>query len=379
VPRDPYEVLGVSREAGETEIKRSFRRLARELHPDVNREDPDAEEKFKEAAQAYEVLSDPERRRTYDALGWDGVRAGGAPGAGAGFGNIDEIFETFFGGRGGGGFADMFGFGDGGGQRGGGDVAAAIEIDLAEVLEGTGREVEFEAVVACEHCKGNGAEPGTPIHTCETCGGAGAVRQVTRTAFGQMMRTGPCPSCEGAGKVPETPCEVCKGEGRRVEAKTWEVEVPAGIEHGQRIRVGGAGHAGSAPGRNGDLYVSVSVRPDERFQREGRDLLTVAELPVTAAILGARITVPTLEGEEEVEVEPGTQHADSIRLRGRGLPSLRDHRRGDLHVALRLVVPVDLDDEQRELVERLEGSLGPGNAPRAAREGLFERVRRAFR
>ncbi len=380
MPRDYYEILGVDRGADEGAIKKSFRRLARELHPDVNTEDPDASERFKEAAEAYEVLSDPERRRTYDAFGHEGLRSGGYQPRTEGFGSVSDIFEAFFGAEsgGGGGFSDLFGGGAARGPAGGGDVAVAVEIGLAEVLSGVGREVEFEAIIPCEHCNGNGAEPGTPIVTCETCDGAGQVRQVSRTPFGQMMRTGTCPTCNGAGKSAETPCEVCDGEGRRIERKSWEVDIPAGIEAGQRIRIGGAGHAGEPGARNGDLYVQVSVAADERFHREGRDLVTVAELPVTTAMLGARITVPTLEGEEEVEVDAGAQHGDTIRLRGQGLPGLNSRSRGDLHVVLKLLTPVKLDAEQREHVERLDASLGERNAPRAARAGLFERVKRAF-
>src|SRR5262245_4082349 len=223
MPRDYYEVLGVSREASETEIKKAFRGLARELHPDVNRE-PDAEERFKEAAEAYEVLSDAERRRTYDAYGHEGLRSGGFDPR-AGFGSIDEIFQAFFGG-------DPFGFG-GGGRAAGADVVLGVEIDLSEVATGARREVEFEAVGTCEHCHGNGAEPGTPISTCERCGGAGQLRQATRTPFGQMVRALTCGRCGGAGKVAETPCRECRGSGRTPARRRTEIEVPAGIEDGQ--------------------------------------------------------------------------------------------------------------------------------------------------
>lgn len=375
--RDPYEVLGVDLGADEAEIKKAFRGLARELHPDVNSDDPDAEERFKEAAEAYEILSDPERRRTYDAFGHDGLRTGGYQSATQGFGSVQDIFDAFFGGEGG--FGDIFG---GGGARGpapGGDIVVGAEIELADVLTGVTREVGFEAVVACERCHGNGAEPGTPIVTCETCGGAGQVRQVTRTPFGQMMRTGACPTCNGSGKTAETPCEVCDGAGRQVSDKTYEVEIPAGIEAGQRIRIGGAGHQGEPGGRAGDLYVQVVVAEDPDFHREGRDLLSVVEVPVTTAMLGARIPVRTLEGTEEVEVEAGAQHGDTIKIKGQGLPGLRRAGRGDLHVVLKLITPVNLDEEQRELIERLDSSLGPDNEPQAARKGLFERVRKAFR
>ncbi len=375
--RDPYEVLGVDRGADDAAIKKAFRQLARELHPDVNSDDPDAEERFKEAAEAYEILSDPERRRTYDAFGHDGLRSGGYQSSTQGFGNVQDIFDAFFGGEGG--FGDIFG---GGGSRGpapGGDIVVGAEIELADVLTGVSREVAFEAVVACEHCNGNGAEPGTPIVSCETCGGAGQVRQVTRTPFGQMMRTGACPTCSGSGKIAETPCEVCDGAGRQIAEKTYEVEIPAGIEAGQRIRIGGAGHQGEPGGRAGDLYVQVIVADDPDFQREGRDLISVVEVPVTTAMLGARIPVRTLDGDEEIEVEAGAQHGDTIRLKGHGLPGLRRSGRGDLHLILKLVTPVALDDEQRDLVERLDGSLGPENEPKAAKKGLFERVRKAFR
>lgn len=377
MPRDYYEVLGVDRGAGEGEIKKAFRKLARELHPDVNTDDPHAEEHFKEAAEAYEVLSDPERRRTYDAFGHEGLRSGGWQPRASTFGSLDDILETFFG-RGDAGFGDLFGFGRAGPATGG-DVAAAVEVTLEEVVTGASREVSFDAVVACEHCRGNGAEPGTPIRTCATCGGAGQVRQLSRTPFGQMVRAGICPECGGEGKVPESPCRECGGEGRVRGTRTWDVDVPPGIESGQRIRITGAGHAGDVGGRSGDLYVQVTVAEDERFQREGTELVTVSEVPVTTAMLGATVSVPTLDGDREIEVPAGSQHGDTVKLRGEGLPSLRGASRGDLHVVLRTVVPANLSESQRELVERLEETIGPENAPREDGEGIFARVRRAFR
>lgn len=369
--RDYYEVLGVGRDANESEIKKAFRRLARELHPDVNQE-PDAEDKFKEAAEAYEVLSDAERRRTYDAYGQEGLRSGGFN-PGAGFGSIDDIFQAFFGGGGG------FGFGGGGRPAAaGGDIGAEVEIELAEVATGARREVTYDAVGACEHCHGNGAEPGTPIRTCERCGGVGELRQVTRTPFGQMVRSAACDVCGGAGKVPETPCETCGGRGRTRQSRTSAIEVPAGIEDGQRMRISGAGHAGDPGAPPGDLYVEVRVAGDERFERDGSDLLSTVAIPATEAMLGTTITVPTLEGEEEIEVEPGTQPGHQYVLKGVGLPRLGSRRRGNQRVILEVVVPANLSEEQRELAERLDETLEEDNlAPRHG-EGFFSRVRRAF-
>jgi molecular chaperone DnaJ len=380
VPRDPYEILGVDRGADDGEIKKAFRRLARELHPDVNSSDPAAEEKFKEAAEAYEILSDPERRRTFDAFGYDGLRSGGFHSRAESAGGFQDMFEAIFG-RSDPMFGDLFGFGGGGGgPAAGGDIGVRVGIDLADVVTGVRREVEFDAVERCGHCHGNGAEPGTPIETCETCGGAGQVRQVSRTPFGQMVRAAPCPTCGGDGRVAVTPCSVCGGEGAISERKSYEIDVPAGIENGQRIRISGAGDAGPAGGPAGDLYVQVEIAPDERFHREGADLVTVLEVTATTAMLGASLPVPTVIGEVEVEVEPGSQHGDSIRIRGEGLPVLGNaRRRGDLHVAIKVITPVDLDEEQRDLAERLDASLGPDNAPGTTREGIFERVRRAFR
>jgi molecular chaperone DnaJ len=354
MPRDYYEVLGVDRSAAEEEIKKAFRRLARELHPDVNKHDPEAEAKFKQAAEAYEVLTDPERRRTYDAFGHEGLRSGGWTPRTT-FGSFEDVLSSFFG-RGDSVFGDLFGFGAAGPAQGA-DVAADIEVTLAEVVTGAKREVAFEGVSACEHCRGNGAEPGTPIRACESCGGAGSVQQVSRTAFGQLVQTAACPTCDGAGRVPEQPCRRCDGSGRELRERTWEVEVPPGIESGQRIRIGGAGHTGEPGGRAGDLYVRVRVSEDPRFQREGQDLVTVVHVPATQAMLGTAITVPTLDGDREVEIPAGAQTGHAVTLPGLGLPSLRNAGRGDEHVLVDVVIPGELSDEQRELVERLERSL----------------------
>lgn len=371
MPRDYYEILGVGREADEREIKKAFRRLARELHPDVNDHDPEAEEKFKEAAEAYEVLSDPERRRTYDAYGHEGLRSGGFDPRSASFGSIDDIFQAFFGG-------DPFGFGGRGGPAPGGDILVSVELELEEVASGARREVEFEAVGSCERCRGNGAEPGTPIDACERCGGAGQLRAVSRTAFGQMVRTVVCDACGGAGKVARSPCGECGGSGRTAGRRRHEIEIPAGIEDGQRLRVSGAGHAGEPGAPAGDLYVEVSVLADERFRREGTDLVTEVTIPATEAMLGATVSVPTLEGEREIEVPPGTQPGHEEVLRGAGLPRLGSRRRGSQRVVFKVAVPTNLSDEQRELAERLDESLGDGNFGPAEGDSLFSRVRRAF-
>lgn len=374
--RDPYEVLGVAREADEAQVKKAFRRLAREMHPDVNAHDPRAEEKFKEAASAYEILSDPERRATYDRYGHDGLRTGGQEPDFGSFGSVSDLFDAFFGGGGGGGGGGIFGFG-GRGPAQGADVQATVEIDLAEAATGVSTEVEIEVVDRCERCSGNGAEPGTPIRTCERCAGAGALRAVSRTPFGQVMRQVECDVCGGEGKVPEQPCERCAGRGREVGRRSLNVDVPAGIADGQRIRVSGRGHAGEAGAVAGDLYVVVQVRPDERFVRDGDDLVTVLDVAAPLAALGTEMSAPTLDGDVDVEIEPGVQPGETITLRGRGMSVLgRAGRRGDLRVIVNVVVPRRLSREQRELTRRLADSMTEDNL--RSDESLLGKLKRAL-
>jgi molecular chaperone DnaJ len=371
MPRDPYEVLGVEHGASPQEVKKAFRQLARELHPDVNAHDPDAEEKFKEAAEAYEILSDEERRATYDRYGHEGLRSGGyAPNFDA-FGSIGDLFEAFFGGGGAGGT-----FGGRSGPTPGGDVAVAVEIDLLEASHGVKREVSYEAIDRCEHCHGNGAEPGTPIATCERCGGAGQLQAATRTPFGQMVRTVVCDVCEGDGRVPEQPCRECRGRGRRAARRTIDVELPAGIANGQRLRLGGRGHAGELGAQAGDLYVLVRVQEDKRFVREGDDLITALDVPAPVAALGGMLDVPTLEDSAEVELVPGTQPGEVLTIRGEGMPSLGRSRRGNLRVVVNVVIPRRLSDQQRELLEQLNGTLTEENL--RSEESMFAKLRRAL-
>ncbi len=375
--RDYYEVLGVSRDADDATIKKAFRRLARELHPDVNRHDPDAEEKFKEAAEAYEVLSDAERRATYDRFGREGLRSGGYAPNFEGFGSVSDIFEAFFGG--GGAFGDLFGMAGGraGGPMQGGDVAVTAEIELADAAEGTSVEVSYEAVAACEHCHGNGAEPGTPIETCSRCQGSGQLRAVSRTPFGQVMRTTACDVCGGDGKVARDPCKVCRGRGRRVERPKVKVDVPAGIADGQRIRISGRGHAGERGGPPGDLYVLIRVREDPRFVRDGDDLVTAVDVSAPLAALGTVVDVETVtQGVVEVEVPAGTQAHETLIVRGAGMPTLRGRRTGDLRVIVNVVTPRHLNRDQRELYEQLADSLTDHNL--RTDEGVFGKLRRAF-
>jgi molecular chaperone DnaJ len=379
MPRDYYEVLGVGRNAEDAEIKKAFRRLARELHPDVNSHDPDAEDKFKEAAEAYEVLSDSDRRATYDRYGHEGLRSGGyAPNFEA-FGSVADIFEAFFGGGGGGGaFGDIFGGAGGrtGGAIQGGDVAATAEITLAQAQSGSPVNVSYEVIARCEHCNGNGAEPGTPIETCERCGGAGQLRAVTRTPFGQVVRAATCDVCHGEGKVPREPCKTCGGRGRRVERTKVSVDVPAGIADGQRIRIGGRGHAGERGGPTGDLYVQIRVQENPQFVRDGDDLVTVVDVAAPLAALGTTVTVPTVTDSVELEIPAGTQPHETLTVRGEGMPALRGRRNGDLRVVVNVVIPRRLNPEQRELLEQLAASLTDENLH--SHEGVFHKLRRAF-
>jgi molecular chaperone DnaJ len=371
MPRDAYEVLGVSRDADETQVKKAFRRLARELHPDVNAHDPEAESKFKEAAEAYEILSDADRRATYDRYGHEGLRSGGQSPNFEGFGSISDLFDAFFGGGG----ASPFG---GGGARQGGDAQVRVEIDLAQAAAGAGVQVDFEAVGRCEQCRGNGAEPGTPISTCSRCGGRGALQAVTRTPFGQVARTVECDVCHGDGKIPEQPCERCDGRGREVVERTLKVDVPAGIADGQRIRVSGQGHEGEGAAPAGDLYVLVSVLEDERFVRDGDDLVTALDVAAPLAALGTRLSVATLDGDEEVQIEPGTQPGETIVLRGRGMPALRrPGRRGDLRAVVNVVIPRRLSREQRDLLGRLADTITEDNL--RSDESVFAKLRRTLK
>jgi molecular chaperone DnaJ len=370
-PRDPYEVLGVPRDADDAQIKKAFRRLARELHPDVNAHDPGAEEKFKEAAEAYEILSDAERRATFDRYGHEGLRSGGMGPNFEGFGSISDLFDAFFGGGLGG-----FGAASRTGPVQGGDVAITTEVNLAQAAGGATVELSFEAVDACERCHGNGAEPGTPITTCERCGGMGLLQAVSRSPFGQVVRQVPCDVCGGDGRVAQQPCTRCDGRGREVRRRTLAVDVPAGIADGQRIRLSGRGHAGERGGPAGDLYVRVQVRPDERFVRDGDDLVTVLDVPVALAALGAELDVPTLDGPRPLEIPGGTQPGQTFRLKGQGMPVLRrPGRRGDLRVVADVVVPRKLSREQRELLQRLAETTAEGDAERSG-ESLVGKLRR---
>jgi molecular chaperone DnaJ len=374
--RDYYEVLGVSRDADDATIKKAFRRLARELHPDVNTHDPQAEEKFKECAEAYEVLSDPDRRATYDRYGHEGLRSGGWSPNYEAFGSVSDIFEAFFGG--GGAFGDIFGGGGGrsGGAVQGGDVAVSAPISLAEAQTGTTVEVGYDAVSTCEHCRGNGAEPGTPIETCPTCQGSGQVRTVARTPFGQMVRATVCDTCNGDGRIAREPCKVCRGRGRKVERANVSIDIPAGIDDGQRVRITGRGHAGERGGPAGDLYVLVRVREDSRFLRDGDDLVTAVDVPAPLAALGTTITVPTVGGETELEIPAGTQPHETLLIRGAGMPALRGRRTGDLRVVVNVVIPRHLSRDQRELLARLSESMTEHNL--RTDEGVFGKLKRAF-
>ncbi|MGH8935533.1 MAG: molecular chaperone DnaJ [Acidimicrobiia bacterium] len=350
--KDYYRVLGVSADASQAEIKRAFRRLARETHPDAIPDDPVAEARFREAAEAYEVLSDPRRRAAYDR--GDRLAVGDLFSSFAAF---DDLFEMFFGG---GGLTRPRS-----GPRAGRDVGTAVEIELAEAAFGTTREVEFPVAVACEACEGSGAAPGSQAQTCPRCGGAGALRLTSRGVMGALLSVTTCDRCQGAGEVIARPCPECRGRGVSEGARSLTVEIPAGVEAGARLRLGGRGESGERGAPAGDLYIEVRIQPHELFSRHRDDLRYRLPIGIAQAALGARMEVPLLEGgQASVEVPRGVQHGSVLRVPGKGVTRLGGRRRGDLMVEVEVVVPSHLSSDEesalRSYAERRGEATGDG-------------------
>jgi molecular chaperone DnaJ len=373
--RDFYEILGVPRDASEDELKKAYRKLAMEYHPDRSKA-PDAEAKFKELAEAYEVLRDPQKRAAYDRYGPAGLSGGAGP---QGFSHIDlsealNIFMRDFGGFGG--FESLFGGGRSPSEvRRGQDVRVTVRLTLAEVATGAKRAIKLRTLVRCEHCGGSGSASGTKPATCATCAGSGEVRRATRSVFGQFVSVSPCPTCAGEGVVIQSPCEVCRGEGRVKGDRSVQVEVPPGVSSNNYITLRGQGAAGPRNGPHGDLVVMLEVKEDDTWERHGEDLIHNLAISFSQAALGARMTVPSPWGDEPVEVPPGTQSGTMLRLKGKGLPRLGRNGNGDLSVRLHVWTPETLNEEQRRLFHEL--SSHEGEPPR--RNGSFwSRIREAL-
>jgi molecular chaperone DnaJ len=364
--RDYYDVLGVPRNADDATIKKAFRRLARELHPDVSTE-PDAAVRFREVTEAYEVLASSETRALYDRYGHAGLRSGGFRPTEFDLGGLSDIFSAFFG-------DDLFTAGT---RRRGADVGAIVEIELAEAARGVTVKVPFEVTVSCATCGGDGVEPGTTPIRCTRCDGTGRLQTVTRGVLGQFVRTQACPQCAGRGVIIEHPCQTCAGGGLVVDRRERDVEIPAGIHDGQRIRLSGEGHAGEAGGRAGDVYVRVRVTPDPRFVREGNDIYTQVDVTIVEAALGATRTIETLDGPIDLELQPGTQPGDVRVLRGKGMPVLQGFGRGDQRVLVNVTVPRRLSDDQRRLLLEFEAASDADTYRHD--ESFFEKLRSAFR
>jgi molecular chaperone DnaJ len=367
--RDYYEVLGVSKDVSAGDLKKAYRRVAMKYHPDRNPDDAAAEEKFKEASEAYEVLSDSDKRAAYDQYGHAGVEGAGMGGAGGfGAGGFADIFGDVFG--------DIFG-GGGGGRRGGpargSDLRYNLELDLEDAVKGKSVKIKVPTLVACGTCDGSGAKKGTSASTCSTCGGHGQVRM--QQGFFSVQQT--CPTCRGKGKVISDPCNVCHGQGLVEETKTLSVKVPAGVDSGDRIRLAGEGEAGADGGPSGDLYVQVMVKEHEFFQRDGRNLYCEVPISIFEACIGGEIEVPTLDGRVKLRIPAETQTGKLFRLRGKGVASVRGGGVGDLLCRVTLETPVNLNKQQKELLEQLRDSMkGKKHSPK--QESWFEGMKNFF-
>jgi molecular chaperone DnaJ len=384
--RDYYEVLGVDRNADDAAIKKAYRKLALKYHPDRNKDNPEAEEKFKELAEAYEVISDPEKRRTYDRYGHEGLNQTFGQG---GFqwdnfshaSDFEDIFASFFGG-GGGGFGDVFG---GGQRRGGGmgsaqghDARVSLTLTLEEIAQGVEKKIRLRRVqTPCSTCHGSGTKGGSRPSTCLVCGGAGQVRRNTGGFF-NMVTVATCERCGGSGQIISDPCTTCHGSGLTEEAQTVPVQIPAGVEHGTTIRVRGKGHHGPNGGPPGNLLIEVNVEDHEQFTRHGDDIIYELPIGFSQAALGAHVKVPTLDGDVRVTIPEGTQSGKVLRLRGKGVPHLNSYGNGDMLVRIHVWTPVKLNSEEREMFEQLAHLEEASTGPPAGGKSFFEQMREIF-
>lgn len=355
--RDYYEVLGVSKTATQDELKKAYRKLARKYHPDLNKDNEEAAEKFKECNEAYSVLSDDQKRAQYDQFGHaafenGGMGGGGGFGGAGGFGGfggsgMEDIFDMFFGGQGGRGGSRA----KSGPQRGA-DLRFDLEITFEEAAFGLEKEINLYRDETCDHCHGEGAEPGSKVESCPECNGTGYVRFTQNTMFGQMVNERPCSRCKGEGKIISEPCKECRGKGTVKRNKKLKVKIPAGVDNGSRLRVSGEGEAGAKGGPSGDLYVYLYVKPHKFFERDGTTVLCEVPINIVQATLGADIKVPTLDGQVTMKVPEGTQPGKVLRLKGKGIPSLRGGSRGDQLVRIKVVVPTKLSDKQKDALRK---------------------------
>ena len=372
--RDYYEILGIAKDASQADIKRAYRRLAREHHPDVNPNDPEAEARFKEINEAYQVLSDSEKRSVYDRYGHRGMDQsyGQDFGGFSDFGGFGDIFDMFFGG------------GASGAARTrpsaerGNDLRYDVELSLEEAARGVEHTVKYSRMESCDTCHGSGAKPGTQPETCSMCGGSGQVRQQQQTIFGTQVRIGACPRCKGEGRVISAPCPECSGQGRVRRSVEKKVDIPAGVDTGMQIRLSGGGDAGLRGGPSGDLYIFMHVRKHPIFERRGNDLWCKKTISFACAALGGTLDVKTIDGTEEMEVDSGTQFGEVYTLRGKGMPDPTSGRRGDLNVAIEIETPSHLNDEQKTLLRQFAASRGEDIRPTRGKS-IFERVKDAFK
>jgi len=370
--RDYYEVLGVSKQASADELKKAFRKMARQYHPDANPDKKDTEEKFKEIAEAYEVLSDPEKRANYDRFGHaanNGQGFGGFEGGFGGFGDLGGLGDIF----------DMFFGGGGRGRRGpekGSDLRLDMEISFEEAAFGLEKDIKVPRNEECGTCGGSGAAPGTKAQACPACNGSGQIQYAQNTPFGRVVQSRTCDRCRGAGKIIEKPCPTCHGAGQVRKTRSIHVKIPAGVDSGTRLRVSGEGESGLRGGPRGDLYVYIYVKAHKFFRREGNDVIVEIPVSFSQAALGDEIEVDTLDGKARVKVPEGTQSGSVFRLRGRGIPDLHGHGRGDQHVRVKVVTPTRLTEKQKELMQEF-ARLGNEN-PASSDKGFFEKVKGAF-
>jgi len=367
VKRDYYEVLGVGRQASPEDLKRAFRKIAMDSHPDRNPDDAVAAARFKEASEAYTVLSDPSRRRSYDLFGHSAVGAGG-PAVDFSDMPFADIFDTFFGGN----------FGTRGRRQAsnrGEDLRYDLTITFEESFTGVEKQIDVSRFALCDRCSGSGAEPGTGQETCPGCGGSGQIRRAAQSFFGQVVTTSTCPTCGGAGRILRHPCSDCRGRGRLQRTKRLVVTIPAGVDMGSQIRLSGEGEAGVRGGPPGDLYVVLRVKAHPQLARHEQDIVYELRVNMVQAALGDRIEIPTIEGPVEIAIPSGTQNGQSFRLAGRGMPDVRGGRRGDQYVVVQVVVPKDLTPDQKALLRKVGGLTGK---PEKVSKGFFDKLRDAI-